>query len=161
VGKRRKAREIVLQACYAWQIAGTPLEDCLADQIARRQPAVPTQNFARQLAQKIILHQAETERWLANLLEHWEPERVGMVERVILLQALTELRHSPDIPWRVVINEACELARRFGDENAVVFVNGLLDRAATEAGCRTADPESGPETNATEGRQPRPQEGSV
>ena len=110
MGKRRKGREIVLQACYASQVAGTPLTTCLADQLSRRQPAAETAAFARQLANKLAAHLDETDRWLARLLEHWRPERVGAVERSILQLALTELRYSPDVPWRVVINEALDVA---------------------------------------------------
>ena len=55
-----------------------------------------------------------------------------MLERVILIMALAELRHCPEVPYRVVINEALELTRRYCDEDAVGFVNGVLDRAATQ-----------------------------
>ncbi len=130
MGKRRKGREIVLQACYASRIAGSDLADAVEDQLARRRPAEETARFARDLAARIAAHGPACERWLADLVEHWDPERLGTVERAILILALTELRFCPEVPWRVVINEACELARRFGDEDAVAFVNGVLDRAA-------------------------------
>jgi N utilization substance protein B len=132
VGKRRKGREIVLQAAYAARISGRPLAACLDDQLERRGPHDETARFARALAEKLGAHRGAAEAWLARLVENWDPERLGLVERILLLIALTELRHSPDVPWRVVINEACELARRFGDEQAVGFVNGVLDRAAAE-----------------------------
>ena len=132
MGKRRKGREIVLQSYYAYCIAGTPLSDCLSDQIERRQAAVESADFARKLGEKIILHEHEIQDWLAVLVENWDPARLGVVERVIILLALTELRYSHDVPWRVVINEGCELARRYCDEEAVAFVNGVLDRAAAE-----------------------------
>ncbi len=132
MGKRRKGREVLLQAGYASLVGGAPLERCLEDQLARREAAPETVAFARELAARLAAHAAETDRWLAGLLEHWDPERVGAVERVILRIALTELRHSPTVPWRAVINEACELARRYADDEAVRFVNGVLDRAAAE-----------------------------
>jgi len=134
MGKRRKGREIVLQAAYAARLSGNPLADCLSDQLARRRSADESAAFATDLAAKLSAHADVCETWLARLLEHWDPDRVGAVERVILLLALTELRFSPEVPWRVVINEACELARRFCDEEAVAFVNGILDRAAAEVG---------------------------
>jgi N utilization substance protein B len=132
VGKRRKGRELVVQACYASQLAGRPLDACVEDQLVRRQPAPETAAFARRLSGILADHQREIDVWLRRLLEHWAPERVGEVERAVLRLALAELRHCPDVPWRVVINEACELARRFGSEEAVAFVNGILDRAAAE-----------------------------
>jgi N utilization substance protein B len=132
VGRRRKGREILLQAEYASQLSGRPLDACLDDQLVRRDPSDETATFARNLATKLVAHRAASDRWLAGLVENWDPERVGQVERAILRIALTELRYSPDVPWRVVINEACELARRFCEEDAVGFVNGVLDRAAVQ-----------------------------
>jgi N utilization substance protein B len=120
------------------------MSDCLADQVERRQPAAESERFATQLSEKLISHEQEIQEWLAMLVENWDPSRLGIVEKVILLMALTELRYSPEVPWRVVINEACELARRFCDEEAVAFVNGVLDRAAAEVRerKRPADPGS-------------------
>ena len=139
MGKRRKGREILLQACYAARVSGASLTACLDDQLSRRGPAPETAEFARILAHKLTAHESAMESWLATLLEHWAPERVGVLERSVLLLALTELRHSPDVPWRVVINEACELSRRYCDEEAVAFVNGILDRAAAEVLSRAED----------------------
>jgi len=132
VGKRRKAREILLQALYAAAVGGGTLARALDDQLSRREGADETETFARALAAKAEAHLAGTDRWLAGLLEHWDPERLGQVERAILRLALTELAWSPDVPQAVVINEACELARRYSDEQAVPFVNGILDRAAAQ-----------------------------
>jgi N utilization substance protein B len=61
---------------------------------------------------------------------NWNPERVGKVERAIFRLAIAEMRYCPEVPNNVVINEACEVARLFCDEDAVRFVNGLLDKAA-------------------------------
>jgi len=143
VGKRRKAREIVLQASYAARQSGASLTSCLDDQLARRGPADETAAFARELSSKLSAHRREVERWLGSLLENWRPERVGVLERVVLQLGLTELRHSPDVPWRVVVNEACELARRYCDEDAVGFVNGILDRAAAQVLRETGGDEKG------------------
>jgi N utilization substance protein B len=133
VGKRRKGREIVLQSLYASLISGATLGDALADQLSRRESADETAVFARDLAAKIAAARPETEAWLRTLTARgWSPDRVGMLEKVILTIGLTELRHSPDVPWRVVINEALELTRRYCEEDAVGFVNGVLDRAAAE-----------------------------
>ena len=131
MGKRRKGREIVLQSLYASLISGAPLGDALADQLARRESADDTAVFARDLAAKIAAHRADLDVWLRSLVSAgWSPDRVGMLERVILTIGLAELRHSPDVPWRVVINEALELTRRYCEDEAVGFVNGVLDKAA-------------------------------
>jgi len=131
VGKRRKAREIVLQSMYASMISGAKLEDTLDDQLSRRESADDTNVFARDLADKVKANASELDYWLNTLInENWDPSRLGSLEVVILTIALAELKHSPDVPYRVVINEALELTHRYCDEKAVGFINGVLDRAS-------------------------------
>jgi N utilization substance protein B len=132
VGKRRKGREVLLQALYAAAVGGFPLPRALHDQLDRREGGDETAAFARELAVKVDAHLEQVDRWLAGLVEHWDPERLGEVERAVLRLALTELRCCPEVPPAVVINEACELARRYASEEAVPFVNGVLDRAARQ-----------------------------
>lgn len=133
MGKRRKGREIVLQSMYASLISGSPLPDVLDDQLSRRESADETTDFARDLGAKVKINATELDTWMRSLVSsNWDPSRLGSLEIVIMTMGLAELRYSPEVPWRVVINEACELARRYCDENAVGFVNGVLDRAAAQ-----------------------------
>jgi len=130
---RRKGREIVLQSMYASLISGANLIDTLDDQLARRESAAETGDFARDLAGKVKLNAADLDRWLNSLVsKNRDPSRLGTLEVVILTMGLAELKHSPEVPFKVVINEACELTRRYCDENAVGFVNGVLDKAASQ-----------------------------
>ena len=131
MGKRSKGRALLLQAMYASRLSGRNLTDCLAEQYDRRESADDTVEFARELSRKVINHGEQLEASLQPLLANWDLERVGLLERLILTMGLTELHFSPEVPYRVVINEACELARAFCDEGAVKFVNGVLDRAAS------------------------------
>ena len=131
MGKRRKGREIVLQASYAALISGADPQDTLQDQLSNRESAPETASFARNLMTVIIANRPSLETWLKSMIsDKWSPERLGVLERVILTMGLAELRHCPDVPARVAINEALELTRRFCDEKAVGFVNGVLDKAA-------------------------------
>jgi N utilization substance protein B len=131
VGKRRKGREIVLQSLYASLIGGGDVLAVLEDQLTCRESAPETATFARDLARKIKTNRADTERWLKTLVSaRWDPSRLGTLELCILHLGLTELKYSPEVPFRAIINEACELARRFCEDGAVGFVNGVLDRAA-------------------------------
>ncbi len=131
MGKRRKGREIVLQACYAAMISGAKLDDTLADQILRRDSAPETEDFARQLMAKIRDNRGDLDGKLKSIISHnWNPDRLGALEKVILTMGIAELVHSKDVPVRVVINECLELTRRYCDEEAVGFVNGVLDTAA-------------------------------
>ena len=147
MGKRRKGREIVLQSMYASLISGANLIDTVDDQLARRESADDTGEFARVLAMKVKLHAADLDQWLNSLItDKWDPSRLGTLEIVILTIGLTELKHSPDVPFKVVINEACELARRYCDEGAVGFVNGVLDKAASQVYPPSAPPRDGEDT---------------
>ena len=75
-------------------------------------------------------HRVELDDILARLSQNWRVERLARVDRNVLRIALYELAHcQADVPARVVINEAVELAKRFGSEEAPAFVNGLLDSA--------------------------------
>ncbi len=132
MGKRRKGREIVLQASYASLISGASLADTLQDQLGRRESADETSEFAEDLMQKIQLHRNDLKNKLTELVSSssWHPDRVGVLEKVILTMGLAELLHSREVPVKVVINEALELTRRYCDEGAVKFVNGVLDTAA-------------------------------
>lgn len=133
MGKRRKGREIILQSMYASLISGANLIDTLDDQLARRESADETGDFARDLAEKVKRNAKDLDQWLNSLVSSkWDPSRLGSLEVVILTIGLAELKHSPDVPYKVVINEACELTRRYCDENAVGFVNGVLDKAASQ-----------------------------
>jgi N utilization substance protein B len=131
VGKRRKGREIVLQSLYASLMGGGDVLVVLEDQLLRRESAPETTAFARDLALKIKTNRPDTERWLKTLISaRWDPSRLGSLELCILYLGLTELKYSPTVPFRAVINEACELAHRYCEDGAVGFVNGVLDRAA-------------------------------
>ena len=132
MGKRSKGRALLLQAMYAARISDRTLTDCLAEQLARRESADDTAEFAKALSKKVINHGADLEDRLGPLLENWDLNRIGLLERLILVLGLAELHHSPEVPPRVVLNEACELARSFCDEGAVKFINGVLDRAARD-----------------------------
>lgn len=132
MGKRSKGRALLLQAMYAARQSGRSLTDCFEDQIELQRPAPETAEFVRELGRKVINHGLALENSLGPLLANWDLARVGILERLILTIGLVELRHSPEVPPRVVLNEACELARTFCDEGAVKFVNGVLDRARTD-----------------------------
>jgi N utilization substance protein B len=131
LGKRRKGREIVLQACYAAAISGAKLDDTLEDQFARRTSAPETVTFARRLMALIRDHRQDLDTKVKSIIsKNWNPDRLGALEKVILTMGVAELVYSKDVPVRVVINECLELTRRYCDEEAVPFVNGVLDTAA-------------------------------
>ena len=88
--------------------------------------------FSRQLARGVAERLPELDTALQKAAQHWRVERMTRVDRNILRLGAWELRHCPETPARVVLNEAIELAKRFGTEESGSFVNGLLDRLAQD-----------------------------
>jgi N utilization substance protein B len=86
--------------------------------------------FASQLFMGITEHLDDIDKVIGKHSDHWKISRIGKVELAILRLALFEILHRQDIPLKVAINEAIELAKGFGDENSRAFVNGILDAVA-------------------------------
>ena len=101
----------------------------------RTLPGLPSQrpfdeNLTATLVRGVCAHRVELDEILSRLSQNWRVERLARVDRNVLRLALFELAHcQADVPARVAINEAVELAKRFGSEEAPAFVNGLLDAA--------------------------------
>jgi N utilization substance protein B len=91
-------------------------------------------DFANQLVRAYADHEDEVNAIIRASSHHWRIERMPIVDRNVLRVAIVELREMRDIPKRVTLNEAVELAKRFGSEGSGAFVNGVLDRVATELG---------------------------
>ena len=124
---RRRSRELALQGLYAWQLSGEGAAD-LQSQLAESKGfgRADAEYFAR-LLQGTIEDAAALERLIAPVLDRPLKE-LSPVERGILLLAAFELKHAPEIPYKVVINEAIELAKSFGGTDGHKYVNGVLDK---------------------------------
>jgi transcription antitermination protein NusB len=126
---RRRSRELALQGLYAWQMSkesAAGLRSQLAD--SEDFDKADAQYFDR-LLRGTIEQAGEIEREIAPALDR-KLEQLSPVERGILLLAAFELRSSPEVPYKVVINEAVELAKAFGGTDGHKYVNGVLDRVA-------------------------------
>jgi len=92
-------------------------------------PARPSvRQYAEHLVAGVFEHLDALDGAVAEALHHWNPNRVGRVERAILRIAIFEMSHQDDVPQNVAINEAIEIAKGFGTEDSARFVNGVLDR---------------------------------
>jgi N utilization substance protein B len=128
LGKRRKAREIVLQALYEAEFSDAPWEEMLVHQTSRRASKGETIEYARALFFKTLENKEHLDGLIRAALENWEMERVSLVDKNILRFALCEILYFPDVPPKVVVNEAIEIAHKYSSEDAGGFVNGILDR---------------------------------
>ncbi|MCV2883219.1 transcription antitermination factor NusB [Aestuariibacter sp. AA17] len=125
---RRKARELALQAIYSWQMTGNPVHQVeLSIATSNNMHKVDTAYF-----QELLRAVAKDASGLDDAIKPYLgrlPEELDMVEKAILRLSTYELTRRIDVPYKVVINEAIELAKTFGAEESHKFVNGVLDKA--------------------------------
>ena len=131
-GSRRAARELVLRALYQWRLTGADLASLRVQAEDAEEYKEANAAFLVSLLEAILTHANELEAALAPHLDR-PITAVSPVEYGILLIGAYELLHSPDVPHRVVINEAIELAKRYGGTDGHKYVNGILDALAREA----------------------------
>jgi len=125
---RRRAREISLQALYAWKLAGG---DVLAQARTLEGWVRCDQEFASELITEVVNKSDSLEKIIAPHLDR-SLASLSPVERVILLIGAYELSARPETPFKVVLNEAIELGRSFGGTDGHKFVNGVLEKLALE-----------------------------
>ena len=155
VGPRRRAREVALQILIQMDV-NPELEpegamrlyfehlaaDVAADEDASTgaEPVRPPAPFDRGMVQSLVAgvtaRRSELDQVVQDLSRNWRLERMALVERNVIRLALYELKHAKDVPTNVVLDEAIELTKKFGTTEGAAFVNGLLDRAASELGHR-------------------------
>lgn len=123
---------MVLQALYEAEFSERSPHDIVEEQVGRRAPSDETAEYARALFMKTMEKRADLDRVIHSLLENWDPARVSLVDRNILRFALAEVLYFPDVPARVIIDEAIEVAHRYSSEQAGRFVNGLVDKFVKE-----------------------------
>ena len=128
---RSRSRRRALQAIYAWQMADAPVERVL-DQFRHEQDMeVADLEYFEALVRGVVANCADLDGALAKFVDR-EIAQVDPIERAVLRIAAFELRHRPDVPYRVVINEAIETTKRFGADQGHTYVNGVLDKAAAD-----------------------------
>jgi len=126
---RRRAREYALQGLYQWQLAGATAGDIRRQLAEDEHFGKADAAYLDDLLGGTIAESEALKGAIAPLLDR-RVEALSPVERAILMLAAWELKHSPDIPFRVVINEAVELAKDYGGTDGYKYVNGVLDRLA-------------------------------
>jgi N utilization substance protein B len=137
--RRRRAREAALQILYQWDVGrgdvSRAVETFFGHQWPDAQPAPDeVRAFASGLACDTVARLDAIDTVVAETAQNWRPERMAVLDRLILRMAVCELMRDPDTPPAVVINEALELARTFSTEDAVKFINGMLDAIRKKLG---------------------------
>jgi len=127
MGMRRRARELALQMLYQYELTGASSDEIQANFEEWRSAPEGVQSFAALLFEGALDHRDEIDDELGQQTAHWRLERLATVDRNILRLALFELLHHADTPPAVVIDEAIEIAKKFGAGDSARFVNGVLD----------------------------------
>lgn len=128
-GARTVARKLALQALYRWQLNHCEWQDLMQEFASDPDMPRADPEYFQALIQGICASREELDNALAPLLDRI-PALLDPVEHALLLIGSYELQQRPEVPYRVVINEAVGLARRFGATDGHKFINGVLDRAA-------------------------------
>ena len=160
MGKRREGREAAVQFLYQldanheqpsklfpqfWSLRSAPGK--------KNEPSAKTRAFAEDLVHGVAAHLPDIDARIKKFAANYELHRISAVDRNILRLAIFEMLHCPEVPPVVSINEAIEIAKRFGSEDSGRFINGILDRVRGELDRPAREP--GRRPAATESSAPR------
>ena len=138
VRRRTRARELALQFLYQWDQRGPEVVDSLTAFVLQGDPDPAVQRFARDLVNGVIEKVADLDKMIIEVAENWEIHRMAVVDRNVLRLSTYELMFMPDIPPKVSINEAIDLAKKYSTAESGAFVNGILDKIRKQ--CREEQP---------------------
>jgi N utilization substance protein B len=128
MSSRRRARESVLKALYAYEQSEPSDPETGREVLASSRLSDRDRNFARTLYETVVDNIEEIDRFISGLATNWKLERLALLDKNILRMAICEVKNMPDIPLKVAINEAIELAKKYSTQDSAAFVNGILDR---------------------------------
>jgi transcription antitermination protein NusB len=137
MGKRRVARELALKFLYQSEFNPDDLEAQMAQFCERSSTQAEIIEFMKTLVEKVFAQAEEIDTMLKKFSDHWTLERMSMVDRNILRLGICELMFEASTPPKVVINEAVEIAKKFGTEDSPDFINGILDKVFKETDTST------------------------
>ena len=130
--ERRKARELVLQSTYANELSGDTIDETIEKLINLSELSEELKIFARNLFSKTMRNKDELDNYIKQKSENWEFSRIAILDRLILRIAICEFLYFEDIPSKVSISEAIEIAKKFSTKDSGSFVNGILDAILQE-----------------------------
>jgi N utilization substance protein B len=125
---RRRAREIALQVLYQLDISHGDPQEVLELYWLNFRPAPKAREFCQRLIEGVRRSQDQIDPFIEENSENWSLKRMATVDRNILRLATFELLYCPEIPFKATLNEAIELAKKFGSDDSSAFINGILDK---------------------------------
>jgi N utilization substance protein B len=128
MGLRRRSREAAIKIIYQVEMSGYPPEDCLKMYWENNNEGEGIKEFANFLVRGVFAHLDDIDQKVGKISSNWPIKRMHKVDLNILRLAVFEMYYTQGIPHKVSINEAIELAKKFGTEESKTFVNGILGR---------------------------------
>jgi transcription antitermination protein NusB len=128
MGKRRRAREAALSLLYQLEFRPGKMPDVFRDYWVEHPGPSEVQTFAEELVTGTLAHREAIDALITRHTDHWHFTRIALVDRNILRIATYELLFRKEIPERVILNEAIEIAKEYGSADSSRFVNGILDQ---------------------------------
>jgi len=128
MGKRRTARELAVKFLYQTEFNSDSPDSELNSFCDRANVSEEIQNFTQTLIKNIFFHKKEVDELLEKISANWATDRMAVIDKNILRLGICELLFDPTTPPKVVINEAVEIAKKFGTEESPDFINGILDK---------------------------------
>ena len=125
---RRRARELVLKRLYAAEIGEIESDEVIERVVDEKALSKKNVEYAREFFLLVQKRASWADEIIASLAENWDVDRVAAIDRIIIRMALVELEKMPDVPVKVVINEAIELGKKYSTHGSSSFINGILDR---------------------------------
>jgi len=127
MSKRRRARECALRTLYAIELSGNPVDVCIDDVILKNEGDREIVAFANKLVRNSVDNRKKSDAIIKEKLLNWDINRVALIDQILLRLAISEFLYFKDIPPKVTINEAVELAKEFSTNKSGQFINGILD----------------------------------
>ena len=127
MGQRRRAREYALQLLFQIDLSGGPPEEVFHDFWSGQKAGQEVREFAQRLVRGVWREREALDGVIASCAEHWRLDRMATVDRNVLRIAVYEMMFETDTPAAVAIDEAIEVAKKFGGEDSGKFINGVLD----------------------------------
>ena len=136
-------REKVLQVLYAYELSHEPITSVVENVFSNPKLDEEDFKFARKLIYNVIEHRDELEKIICQKVANWELERIATIDKILLQMGICELLYFPDIPPKVTINEAIEVAKAYSTERSGKFINGTLDAIMDDLRAAHALPKTG------------------
>jgi N utilization substance protein B len=133
---RRKGRELALQVLYQLEMSGGASETALHSFAESFEHTPKARAFAEALVRGVLGRREQIDAAIATASEHWRLERLSRIDANVIRIAVCEMTNEPPLPVEIAINEAVEVAKKYGTAESAAFVNGVLDELARRLGLK-------------------------